>query len=62
MDVVALQHRLVDHGVDPAQLLRRHGGEVGEVEAQPVGLHQGAGLLDVVAQHGAQSLVQQVGS
>ena len=38
-----------------------HGGEVGEVEAQEVGLHQGAGLMHVVAQHGLQGLVQQVG-
>ena len=32
-----------------------------EVKAEAVLLHQGAGLLDVVAQHSAQGLVQQVG-
>ena len=34
---------------------------VAEVEAQPVGRHQRALLLDVVAQHLAQGPVQQVG-
>ena len=34
---------------------------VREVEAQPVGRDQRAGLLDVVAEHLAQRVVQQVG-
>ena len=34
---------------------------MGEVKAQAVLLHQRAGLMDVVTQHGAQSLIQQVG-
>ena len=59
--VVALQNGLVDHGTDLGQLLRGQGGEVGEVKTQPVGLHQGAGLVDMVPQHGAQGLVQQMG-
>ena len=43
------------------ELLSGEGGEVGEVEAEPVGLHQGAGLVDMVAQDLAQGGVQQVG-
>ena len=38
------------------------GGVVAEVEAQPVGSHQAAGLLDVRAEHLAQRGVQQVGA
>ena len=59
---ISLQDGLVHQAVHLAQLLRRHGGEVGEVEAEEVGLHQGAGLMHVVAQHGLEGLVQQMGS
>ena len=34
---------------------------VGEVEAQPVRLHQGARLMDMVAQHRLQCRLQQMG-
>ena len=34
---------------------------VGEVEAQPVGRDERAGLLDVLAEHLAQGVVQEVG-
>ena len=60
-DVIALQNGLVDDGVHLAKLLGGEGGEVGKVKAQAVRLHQRTGLMDVVAQHGAQGLVQQVG-
>ena len=60
-NVVAFQHGLVDQGTDLSQLLGSQGGEVGEVEAQAVRLHQRTGLVDVVTQHGPQDLVQQVG-
>ena len=59
--VEALQHRLVDLGGHLGELLGGEGGEVGEVKAQLVGLHQGAGLVHVVAQHLPQHRVQQVG-
>ena len=59
--VVALQHRLVDLGGHLGELLGGEGGEVGEVEAQLIGLHQGAGLVHMVAQHLPQHRVQQVG-
>ena len=51
VDGVARQDGLFDHAAHLGHLLRGHGLEVGEVEAQPVGLHQGAGLVDVVPQH-----------
>ena len=56
----ALQHRLVDHALHRGDLLGLHGGEVGEVKAQPVGLNQRSGLVHMVAQHASQRLVQQV--
>ena len=59
--VIAGQDSLIDHGADLGELLSGQGGEVGEVEAEPVGLHQGAGLVDMVAQDLAQGGVQQVG-
>ena len=59
--VIAGQDRLVDHGADLSQLLGGQGGEVGEVETEPVGLHQGTGLMDMVAQDLAQGGVQQMG-
>ena len=58
---VALQDGLVYNAVHLAQLLSGHGGEVGEVKAQVVGLHQRAGLVHMAAQHGLQGLVEQVG-
>ena len=48
---VLLQDLLVDDALDLEQLLARDGAEVDEVEAQPVGRDERAGLLDVRAQH-----------
>ena len=59
-DGVTVQDRVADDLIDAAQLLRAHGGEVREVEAQPVGLHERARLMHMVAQHLAQGRVQQV--
>ena len=47
--------------LDLGDLLGLQGGEVGEVEAQPVLVHHAARLLHVGAQHLAQGRVQQVG-
>ncbi len=44
----------VHQPLDPAQLFRRDGLKVREVEAQPVGSHQRPLLLHVSAQHLAQ--------
>ena len=51
----------VDQALDGRQLLRAHRLEVGEVEAQPLGVHQRAFLLDMIAQHLAQGRMHQVG-
>ena len=51
----------VDAGFDLLQLLGCHRLRVGEVEAQPVGGDQRAGLAGMLAQHAAQLGVQQVG-
>ena len=48
--------------LDGPDLLGRDRLEVAEVEAQPVGRHQRALLLDVVAEHLAQRPVQDVGA
>ena len=42
------------------QLLRSHGFKMGKIEAQTVGIDQGALLGDMVAQHFAQCRMQQV--
>ena len=54
---VALQDGLVHNAAYLTQLLSGHGGEVGEVKAQVVGLHQRSGLVHMAAQHGLQGLV-----
>src|SRR3990172_1896581 len=56
-----LEDPLVDAPLDGRALLRREGGEVREVEAQPVGRHQRSRLLGVIPQHFVQCPVQQVG-
>ena len=56
-----LANARVDLALDAPQLLRAHGRRMREVEAQAVGRHQGALLLDVRPEHAAQRLVQQVG-
>ena len=58
---IALQDGVVHQPVDLRQLLRGNGLEVGEVEAQPVRLHQGARLVHVVAQDLLQRGIQQMG-
>ncbi len=54
------EHPLVDALLDLRPLLRRQRGRMREVEAELVGPHGGAGLLDVLAEHLAQALVQKV--
>ena len=51
---------LVDDALDVVELLARDRLEVHEVEAQPIGRDERAGLLDVRAEHLAQRRVQQV--
>ena len=51
----------VGQALDLLDLLGRDRLVVGEVEAQPVGRDERPGLLDVVAEHLAQRVVQQVG-
>ena len=60
-DGVAVENSVVDQLVHLGQLLGGDALEVGEVEADAVGLHQRACLVHVVAQHLFQSGVQQVG-
>ena len=55
-----LQHIVVGDVLDPLDLLGRHRLRMREVEAQPVGRDQRALLRDVIAQHLAQRLVQQM--
>ena len=57
-----LAYHAVDQPFHLAQLLVADLLEVGEVEAQRVGADEGALLLDVVAEHLLQGVVQQVGS
>ena len=59
--IVAGQNSGVDLQRHSRQLLGGHGGEVGEVKAQTVRLHQRTGLVHMVAQHFPQGLVQQMG-
>ena len=56
------QHVGVGQAVTAAQLLGGDGAVVAEVEAQPVGGHQRALLADLVAEHGPQGGVEQVGA
>ena len=58
---IALEHGVVHKGVDLGELLGRDALEVREVKAQAVGLDQGAGLMDVVAQNVLEGRVQQMG-
>ena len=60
-DGEALEHGLIHHALDGGDLLGLHGGEVGKVKAETVGLNERTGLMDMVAENGAQRLVQQVG-
>ena len=55
-----LEDALVDAALDLGALLGGERLRMGEVEAELVGPHGGARLLDVVAEHLAQALVQQV--
>ena len=50
----ALKNGVVDEILDLPEFLRRRGREMGEVKTQPVGFHQGAGLLDMVAKNRSQ--------
>ena len=55
-----LQHDVVGHVLDPLELVGGHRLGMREVEAQPVGRDQRALLRDVIAEHLAQRLVQQM--
>ena len=55
-----LQHDVVGDVLDPLELVGRHRLGMREVEAQPVGRDQRALLRDVIAEHLAQRLVQQM--
>ena len=59
---IAFQNGVVYQTVDLAELLRGNGLEMRKVEAQAVGLHQRAGLVDMVAQDLLQCGIQQMGS
>ena len=50
----------VHFAFDGGDFLRRHGLDVAEVEAQMVGIHEGAGLLDVGAEDLAQGGLEKV--
>ena len=52
---------LIDDFLHPVQLFLGHGREMAEIEAQPLPVHVGAGLLHMAAQHLPESLVQQMG-
>jgi len=51
---------LVDDGLHFLQLAGPHRGEMREVEAEPIGRHQGAVLFDVRSQHLAEHGMQEV--
>ena len=55
------RHRLVQVQLDGLQFPGADGLVVGEVEAQALRVHQGAGLLDVVAQVAPQDRLEEVG-
>ena len=60
VDGRVLQHEVVGDVLDPLDLLGRHRLGMGKIEAQPVGRDQRALLRDMIAEHLAQRLVQQV--
>ena len=51
---------LVDDALDAQELVARHGGDVHEIEAQTVGCHERARLLDVWAEDLTQRCMEQV--
>ena len=53
---------LVDLELDFGQLCLVDLGEVGEVEAEPARLDQGAGLMGMIPQHLAQTPMEDVGA
>ena len=55
------RHGVVQVQLDGLQFLGADGLVVGEVEAQALRFHQGAGLLDVVAQVTPQHRLEEVG-
>ena len=59
--VGVLQHDAIGDVLDRGQLVGRDRLRMGEVEAQPLGRDERALLRDVVAEHEAQRLVQDVG-
>ncbi len=61
LDRNVLPDVVVDPGLDPVEVIGIDLGEVGEVEAKPVGCDQGARLLDVIAQDFTQNGVEDVG-
>ena len=60
VDRRVLQHEVVGDVLDLRELLGRHRLGMREVEAQPVGRDQRALLRDVIAEHLAQRLVQEM--
>ena len=56
-----LADHCVDLGLDPLQFFRRHRLGMGEVKAQPLGIHQRAFLADMAAQHALERGMQQMG-
>ena len=57
----ASQNRIVNHILDLSQLLSGQRCKVGEVEADMIVCSVGACLLNMVAEHGAERLLEQVG-
>ena len=60
-DRAAGQNRIVYHILDLSQLLSGQRCKVGEVEADMIVCSVGACLLNMVAEHGAERLLEQVG-
>ena len=61
-DVQRLKDLLVDDVLHQRQLLGSHRAEMGEVEAHPLVVLIGTGLMHMAAQHLAQRLLQQMGA
>ena len=59
-DLVILQHHIVGDVLDAGEFFRRDRLRMHEVEAQPVRRDQRTALRDVIAEHLAQRLVQQM--
>ena len=59
-DGIGFQDELIDAGLHLGQLLGSHRGEVAEIEAADLIIHQGTGLMDMIAQDLLQCLLQQV--